>query len=215
MLNQTNQPGRTSAAPGGSSGSSCEHFDPAAPRPCSGHPEWSVESPTAEQKREVRAELRAPVHEGTDTCCTEIKEQIKHLHPEILLELVVVFHLVLTEHSYLVVGVVKVHRLTESHFSFRPQVVQLDRSRELQDPTKRKRGQRSGGCSNRPAQKVMNLVDDSPFLPLELELYSDIVLWKVPMETKKMVRQQNTLQSLSTMSDSIRSSLLSLQLLAS
>lgn len=47
--------------------------------------------------------------------------------------------------SYLIVGVVKVHRLTKSHFSFGPQVVQLDRSRELQDPTEKKRGQKSGG----------------------------------------------------------------------
>lgn len=33
--------------------------------------------------------------------------------------------------SHLVVGVVKVHRLTERHFGFRLQVVQLDGSREL------------------------------------------------------------------------------------
>lgn len=44
---------------------------------------------------------------------------------------------------YLIVGVVKVHRLTESHFRFCPQVVQLDGSRELQDPTEKSRGQRS------------------------------------------------------------------------
>lgn len=47
--------------------------------------------------------------------------------------------------SHLVVGVVKVHRLTESHLSFRLQVVQLDGSRELQDPAEEERGQRSGG----------------------------------------------------------------------
>lgn len=44
---------------------------------------------------------------------------------------------------YLIVGVVKVHRLTKSHFRFCPQVVQLDRSRELQDPTEENRGQMS------------------------------------------------------------------------
>ena len=41
--------------------------------------------------------------------------------------------------SDLVVGVVKVHRLTESHFSFCLQVVQLDRTRKLQDPTEKKK----------------------------------------------------------------------------
>ncbi len=43
---------------------------------------------------------------------------------------------------YLIVSVMKVHRLAKSHFSFRPQVVQLDRSRELQDPTGKNKGQR-------------------------------------------------------------------------
>lgn len=57
--------------------------------------------------------------------------------------------------SYLIVGVVKVHRLTKSHFSFRLQVVQLDRSRELQDPTEKKRGQRSGGHSYRSAMTTL------------------------------------------------------------
>lgn len=90
-------------------------------------------------------------------------------------------HVQAVKASYFIVGVVKVHRLTESHFSFRLQVVQLDRSRELQDPTEKKRGRRSGGhrdthvCIDNNV-KVVNLVEASPLLPFELKLYSDIVL---------------------------------------
>lgn len=73
--------------------------------------------------------------------------------------------------SYLIVGVVKVHRLTESHFSFCLQVVQLDGSRELQDPTEKK-----GGQSRTDHIKLANLLEASPLLPFELEFHSDIVL---------------------------------------
>lgn len=44
---------------------------------------------------------------------------------------------------YLVVGVVEVHRLTESHLSFCLQVIQHDGSGELQDPAEGSRGQGS------------------------------------------------------------------------
>ena len=81
----------------------------------------------------------------------------------------------------LVVGVVKVHRLTESHFSFRLQVVQLDRSRELQDPAEEEeeersevRGQELQVCTDNIKESNLNRV--SPLLPFELELHSDIVL---------------------------------------
>lgn len=43
------RPETDSEAPGESSDSSCEHFDPAAPLPCRGRPEWSTESPTAKR----------------------------------------------------------------------------------------------------------------------------------------------------------------------
>lgn len=43
-------PERTFAVPGGSSGSSCERCDPAAPQPCPGRPEWSEESPAAKTR---------------------------------------------------------------------------------------------------------------------------------------------------------------------
>lgn len=159
-------PERTSGAPAGFSGSSCEHCDPAALWPCPGRPASSTESPTTRGK---------PTMVKVSILLIQRQDKKWSLYA-----------------SYLIVRVVKVHRLTESHFSFRPQVFQLDRTRELQDPTEKTKSQRSRGHRCWSALTPLNCLQQVkalPLLPFELELHSHIVLSKSAINTINIEQQ--------------------------
>lgn len=90
--------------------------------------------------------------------------------------------------THLIVGVVKVHRLTKSHFSFGLQVVQLDRPWELQDPSERERERIKKTVSatetfNR--NSVVKPFKASPLFSFELKLHSDVILLERWLQTQK------------------------------
>lgn len=87
---------------------------------------------------------------------------------------------------YLIVGVVKVHRLTKSHFRFCPQVIQLDGSRELQDPTEKNRGQMS--AAGRHGWKLGTCSRPHLFSPLNSNFTLTSFWWREG--NKKFSREQ-------------------------
>lgn len=147
LLEGANRPARTSGLLGGSSGSSCGRCDPAAPRPCPGHPGSPTGSVTVGGKSKDGVGVALRLLRATSA-----------LRPPDL---------------YLVVRVMEAHRLTEGHFCLRLQVVQLDGSRKLQDPAEETRGQEVavpfGPCLDQKGRV-------SPLLPSEFKLHPHIVL---------------------------------------